>query len=130
MFFTTDLFQQIVSALRRQGFGDAGEISIRGICNIPLLGRKGRYIGVPSLITVRASVDDCFKRIQAGLIESSATHGRLPEKLVFQGGGGLPIPEWFRDWWRENNTELCFLDPEAILAENIDYGVFYGEERR
>ena len=120
--FYVDLTRQIASILRAQGLGDVGKISIRGICDIPLFGIGGLYVGIIGPIRIRDNVDDVFEQIKKGIIESKKKRGCFPGKILLQGGGNLPIPEWFKDWCKENNIVLQILDAESILErKNIDF---------
>jgi hypothetical protein len=37
-------------------------------------------------------------------------------KVAFQGGGTIPIPQWFRDWCEQEGIEILVLDPVAPEA--------------
>lgn len=56
--------------------------------------------------------DDWWKALSEVLKKANAL-GLPIGKLVFRGGGTTKIPDWFRDWCRENGIEIEILAPET-----------------
>ena len=114
MDFILDLTDRIIANLLSQGYGGAGKKSVKNVCDITILGRNGRFVAVPGLIKVATTIDDAFQELLKGLDSLSSTYG-FPEKIIFQGGGKMPLPEWFVSWCMENDIKIEILDPQVIL---------------
>ena len=54
--------------------------------------------------------NDFFKELQKEIEQ----HLPKIKKLVFQDGGTGPIPDWFRDWCRNNGIEIHWVSNELI----------------
>jgi protein involved in polysaccharide export with SLBB domain len=59
------------------------------------------------------SPDGFFKELQ-NEIES---HLPKIKKLVFQDGGTIPIPDWFRDWCKDSGINIKWVNNELIKLE-------------
>ncbi len=118
----TDLTSHIVGVLRTTGHGDAGDVRIRGVTTITILGKGGKYTGVVGLIhlagtnmPLSAKIDEVFQKLKDALLKAATTHGGLLSRLVIQGGGSIALPEWFAEWCKKNNIELSIYDESSTL---------------
>ena len=84
-------------------------------CNQILCGRKGKgtgYIyhrGDTLIVPVVQDTDKFWQDIQAAI-----RAGGNPREIIFLGGGTIPIPDWFRDWCRNQGIGITILVPEEI----------------
>jgi hypothetical protein len=53
-------------------------------------------------------IDDWFRQIRDILIELKNQLGKI--NVIFQGGGTIPIPNWFRDWCKRNGIIITVMD--------------------
>jgi hypothetical protein len=65
---------------------------------------RGNYIGP----NTESEIKDYFDRLkrEIGL--------RGIGKIVFQGGGNIPIPDDFREWCKQNNIKIEILDEDEL----------------
>jgi hypothetical protein len=73
---------------------------------------QGTKVGVVrgnnSLPMNQQQVEDYFKRLEKDILLE------LPQKVIFQGGGQIQIPEEFREFCRRNGIEIEILDEEEL----------------
>ena len=60
---------------------------------------------------ITQSIDDFFKRLRDLLVRHNKRS--VVTDLVLPGGGCVPIPEWFKDWCKQNGISLHVLDAES-----------------
>jgi hypothetical protein len=81
-------------------------------------------IVIPKLTPISSSpedIDDMFTKIQDGLKDVLAQGGTISD-LYLPGGGTTPIPDWFKDWCRQNGIRLHVMDVEQCNRRGLKIG--------
>ena len=81
----------------------------RGISKILLVGP----ISVNEITNIQSQFDDFFKQLTKKIDKIISGAENINEILV-QGGGTHPIPDFFRDYCKENKIKLTIFDTENI----------------
>jgi hypothetical protein len=81
--------------------------SSNGISATPSSGIKVDQVTIPDI-----QVADRWWRELLNGLEAALRGGIAFSKIVFRGGGDIPVPDWFRDWCKKNGVEIEICDPE------------------
>lgn len=75
-------------------------------------GRGGAGVIAAGVVTIPgvSKADSWWRELQK-VIEDARRSGLPVDKLVFPGGGNIPIPDWFTDWCKKNGIEIEILEP-------------------
>lgn len=87
---------------------DKGTITVQRI-DLPAHGSSTPCILVPIIKTN----DDWWRGLQ-DLLTRAMQSGIPFKKIIFRGGGKIPIPEWFKDWCKNNSIIIEILEPEEF----------------
>lgn len=71
-----------------------------------------------SLVPTAQQVDDFFNKLMSE-IKRMLKSGKTVSPVLFQGGGTIPIPDWFRDFCVEHGITLKVLEPGDVLHADI-----------
>ncbi|MEI6655719.1 MAG: hypothetical protein WCP45_13210 [Verrucomicrobiota bacterium] len=131
---TVDWFSQILGRMNRQRGNLPAILSKQGYeladdCILPHDGMGGVLLNKPSGIsctvfaapplpnlsgallpqTAQDLLDVWFRQLTDILTSLKSSHGEVA--IAFEVGGIIPIPDWFRDWCRDNDIKIFEFDP-------------------
>jgi hypothetical protein len=86
--------------------------------------RRGIYLPhIPvdpfSAVPRNTQIRDVFEALKKA-IERLLKAGHVVGPIILQGGGTIPIPDWFRDFCRDNGISLVVLDGEDVGSVRSD----------
>lgn len=85
---------------------DAGGVTVQRIDSV-VAQRGGRAVLIPTV----AHSDDWWNELKQ-VLDQTLKNGIKISEIIFKGGGDVPMPDWFRDWCREQGIKIEILDPE------------------
>lgn len=118
----------IVDLLKRKGFkylpwrkGGAKALRVR------IFQRNGHTVVVvpsiemlPSDVSpLQVAIDNFFNRLK-NMLEAMMRAGLSACDLFFQGGGNIPIPEWFMKWCEENGIRIHICDVDSNMDRVVN----------
>jgi hypothetical protein len=107
--------RQVATALRDHGLFELFHLTDKdGVITIqrtsmPRQQSFGTDILVPNVKQSRDWWDELLN-----ILNRAMATGIPLKKIVFRGGGTIPIPDWFKDWCRENGIDIEILDPDEF----------------
>jgi hypothetical protein len=121
-----DVTLAIIDSYKKKGYTDAtsGQYYWRKHRRI-LRNTSGDTVLVPGPVrignafpTIQQGVDDWFKDLQRD-IEKLRKKSISIKKIIFSGGGSIPIPQWFLKWCAEMGILIEVVDAKDVLQDGI-----------
>ena len=123
--------RHVATALRDTGLMDIFHLAHdKGIITIQRVSLPASDASAPSiLIPIVKKSEDWWQELQ-GLLAQAMKIGSPFKKIIFRGGGTVPIPDWFKDWCKYHGITIEILEPEEfdrrfrenpLIVEGIEF---------